>query len=60
MEFVEGDGVFEVDSEANYGGGAADLVVAGVGDVLVVGCDGDAPPEVGRVVGLEDLFVAVV
>jgi len=59
VEFVEGEGVFEVDAEADYGGRASGLVVAGIGYVLVVGGNGDTSVEMGGVVGFEDFFVAV-
>ncbi len=59
-EFVERNGVFDVNAEAHDGSRAAVLVVAGIRDVLVVDRNRDAAPDVSRVVGLENLFQAVV
>src|SRR5215472_16978000 len=58
-ELVEGDGVFHVEAEAEYGCGATNLVISGIGDVLVVEGYRDAAPHVGGVVSFEYLFEAV-
>jgi len=58
-EFVEWNGLLEVNTEAHDGRRAAVPVVGGVGRMLVVDSQRDPAPHVGREVGLENLLQAI-
>ena len=60
VDFIERNGVFDVNTEAHHGCGAAVPVVAWVGHVLVVDRKRDAAPNVSSVICFEDLLHAVV
>jgi len=59
-DFIERDGVFDVNTESHHGCGAAVPVVAGVRHVLVVDRKRDTAPNVSGVICFEDLLHAVV
>src|ERR1700761_4781251 len=58
-EVVERHGVFYVKAKAHYRGWSASFVIAGASDVLPIGREGNASPDVGGVVGLEDFLEPV-
>jgi hypothetical protein len=51
--------VLDVNPKAHDGNGSAHFVVTGIRDVLPVGREGNASPDVRGVMGLEDFLQAI-
>ena len=60
VKFIERNRVFDVNAKAHHGDGTAVLVVARIGHVLIIDGERNPAPDMRRVIGLEDLFEAVV